>query len=939
MKTSINFLLAFLLTLSYSVVFTQGFQPDGNLPNDPAVITGKLDNGLVYYIRQNQKPEKRVEFRLVVNAGSILEDDDQQGLAHFLEHMAFNGTEDFSKNDLINFLEKSGVDFGADLNAYTSFDETVYMFQMPSDRQGLIDSGFMVLENWAHKLSFDEEEIDKERGVVHEEWRLGLGAEDRMMKKYLPILLKDSRYAERLPIGKMSVVDSCEYSTITRFYHDWYRPNLMAVVVVGDIDPVYAEEQIKKHFNKLKGPETERERINFNIPNNGQPLIAVTTDKDATRTSVVMFRKMNKFDVKTNDNYRTMIKFNLFISLMNARLFEQTQDPDAPFMYAASNYSGFLARSLDAYTIFAMVKENRVDDAVASLIHTNKQIKRYGFTESEFNRQKAQLISDLEKALQEKDKTESRRFVNEYVSNFLNSEPYPGIEYETELTKSVLPGITLDEINQIAYYFAKNNGLVILVTGPEKEGTEIPDEEEILATIANAQEDEIIEYKEETLKESLIEGTLDGGTITDQSTDEEFGITEITLSNGVNVVLKPTTFKNDEVLMTSFGYGGTSVSSDEDFISAYFANQIISMSGVGEFDNIALKKFLTGKNVSVNPEIGDVSQGLKGNSVKKDLETLFQLTYLYFTEPRKDTTAFKTFKSQMLTQFKFMMSNPQAVFYDTIFKLATQNDPRTIVIPTEDQINSIDLDKSWSFFKERFSNANGFTFVFTGSFDIETITPLISKYLGSLPSAEGNGMWKDVNPEFPAGITEVVVHKGTEPKSSVAILMDEPFEFTPENRLKMSMLMKILNIRMRESMREDQGGVYGVRSRPNMSKYPTEEINIMVSWGCSPENVDKLAQTVLFEMDTLKMNGPNDINLVKAKETTIRDFESNFEKNSYWLGKIKNANYYGEDLSGLDKLKAKVQSVTSDELKEMANMYFRDDHYLKVVLMPEETDE
>jgi len=939
MKTLLNYLLALSFALTSSAAFTQTFQPDEGLPRDPAVITGKLDNGLVYYIRQNQKPEQRVEFRMVVNAGSILEDDDQQGLAHFLEHMAFNGTEDFSKNDLINFLEKSGVDFGADLNAYTSFDETVYMFQMPSDRQGLIDSAFMVLENWAHKLSFDEEEIDKERGVVHEEWRLGLGAQDRMMKKFLPELLKDSRYAERLPIGKMSVIDSCEYDLISKFYYDWYRPNLMAVVVVGDIDPDYAEKQIKKHFNKLKGPEVERERVSYGIPNNGEPIIALATDKEATNTMVAVFRKMDKFHVKTNDNYRTKIKFDLFISMINARYFELTQDPEAPFMYAGASYGGFLARSLDAYTTYAAVKENKVNDAIATILKVNKQVKRYGFTENEFKRQKEELISNLEKALQEKDKTESRRYVSEYVSNFLNDEPFPGIDYEYELTKSVLPTITLDEVNQIAYYFAKNNGVAFLVTGPEKEDVEIPTKAELLETIMVSRDAEVAEYKEEEIAESLIESELVSGTILDQKTNDDMGITEMTLSNGVKVILKPTDFKNDEILMTSFGFGGTSVATDEDFISAKFANQILSMSGVGAFDNIALKKYLTGKNVSVSSDIGQVSQGLKGNSVKKDLETLFQLTHLYFTAPRKDTTAFKTFKSQMLTQFKFMMSNPQAVFYDTIYKLATQNDARTIVIPTENQINSIDLDKAYDFYKGLFANANGYTFVFTGSFDIETISPLITKYLGSLPSIEALSMWKDDSPEFPDGITEAIVHKGTEPKSSVAILMDESFDFTAENRLKMSMLMKILNIRMRESMREDQGGVYGVRARPNMSKYPKEEINIMVSWGCAPENAENLAQTVLFEMDTLRTNGPNEINLAKAKETTIRDFESNFEKNNYWLNKIKNAYYNGEDIYSLQDLKTKIGSITSEDLKEMAIQYFNNDHYLKVILMPEMAEE
>lgn len=939
MKSLLNFLLALVFTLTSGFAYSQEFPTDANLPTDPAVVSGKLDNGLLYYIRNNQKPEQRVSFRLVLNAGSILEDDDQQGLAHFLEHMAFNGTEDFSKNDLVNFLEESGVDFGADLNAYTSFDETVYMFQMPSDREGLIDSAFMVLENWAYKLSFDEEEIDKERGVIHEEWRLGLGAQDRMMKKYLPILLKDSRYAERLPIGKMSIVDSCEYSAISRFYNDWYRPDLMALVVVGDIDPAYAEEMIKKHFQKLKGPEGERKREFYNIPNNGEPLVAIATDKEATNTTVAMFRKMNKFNVVTNDNYRTKIKFDLYISMLNSRLFEQTQNPDAPFLYAGSSYGGFLARSLDAYTMYVAVKENRVNDAVASLIHTNKQIKRYGFTEAELKRQKEQIISNMDKALEEKDKTESRLFVKEYINHFLEGEPYPGIEYEVALSKSVLPDITLDEINQIAFYFAKNNGLVVLVTGPDKEEVIIPTEEELLAAIKTAQEAEIEEYFEEAVAESLIEGTLIPGTITNQKVYEDSGITELTLSNGVKVVLKPTTFKNDEILMSSFGFGGTSVVNNEDFISATFTKQIMSMSGVGEFDNIALSKYLTGKNVSVSPEIGTVSQGLKGNSVKKDLETMFQLAHLYFTAPRKDTTAFKTFKSQMITQFQFMLANPQAVFYDTIYKLATQNDPRTIVIPTEAQINSINLDKAFSFYNKLFSNANGYTFVFTGSFDVETISPLIAKYLGSLPSIEAQNIWMDVSPEFPAGVTEAVVYKGTEPKSSVAIMMDETFDFTAENRLKMSMLMKVLNIRMRESMREEQGGVYGVRARPSMEKYPKESINIMISWGCAPENTGKLAQTVLFEMDTLRMSGPNEINLAKAKETSIRDFESNFEKNNYWLGKIKNAYFNSEDIYGLEDLKAKIESFTSEDLKEMANLYFKGDHYLKVVLMPEVSDE
>ena len=390
--------------------------------------------------------------------------------------------------------------------------------------------------------------------------------------------------------------------------------------------------------------------------------------------------------------------------------------------------------------------------------------------------------------------------------------------------------------------------------------------------------------------------------------------------------------------MNAYGLGGTSLATDEEFISANFASQILGMSGVGTFDNVNLSKFMTGKNVSVSPEIGELTQGLGGKSVKKDLEIMFQLSYLHFTQPRKDTTAFKTFLAQMETQFKYMKANPQVAFYDTLYKLATQNDPRTIVIPTEAQINSINLDEAYMFYKNRYANANGFTFVFVGSFEMENIKPLITKYLGSLPSTGAPEKWKNVSPEFPSGITEAVVNKGTEPKSSVAIMMDGEFNWEVEERLKMDMLLKILNIRMRESMREDQGGVYGVRARVNTSKYPNEEVNLMIGWGCAPENVDQLVSTVFAEMDTLKIDGPESMNISKAKETIIRDYESNFEKNNYWLGKIKNASYYEEGLAGFDQLKQIVEEVSAADLQKLAKRYFTETEYLKVILMPEETD-
>jgi len=942
MKKTFYLLLTGIFLLTGFAINAQSLRgaAEDQLPQDTNVITGTLDNGLKYYIRKNTKPEKRVSFRLVVNAGSVLEDDDQQGIAHFNEHMAFNGTKNFDKNDLVSFLEKTGVDFGADLNAYTSFDETVYMFQMPSDRQGLIDSAFMVLEDWAHNVSYTDEEINKERGVVHEEWRLGLGADDRMMKEYIPIILKDSRYAEsyaeRLPIGKMSVIDSCDTDVLRRFYNDWYRPNLMAVIVVGDIDPAYAEKQIKKHFNRLKGPKNERERTVYNLPNNDEPLVAITTDKEATMTMAALLYKKEKFPFNTMTDFRRELKFDLYVKMLNARIFEITQDPDAPFLYAGVDYGGFLARSKDAFTMFAMTKESRINDAIELMILENKRVKQYGFTESELERQKAEMRSSLEKAFQEKDKTESRKFVGEYVSHFLEGRAFPGIENELIITNSFLPEITLDEINQLAFYMIKSDNLVVLITAPDKEGVMVPTKEEVLATIADVDNIQLEAYEEDVIAESLISTKLPGGTVTKVATDKNFGTTILHLDNGIKVTLKPTDFKNDEILMTSIADGGTSVVSDADFISASFASQIMGMSGVGDFDNITLKKFLTGKEVGVRSEIGTLTQGISGKSVKKDLETMFQLTYLYFTEPRKDTTAVKTFKSQMEAQFKFMLENPQMVFYDTLYKLATKNDPRTIVIPSVKQINSIDLNKAYSFYKNSFANAGDFEFVFVGSFNVDEITTLITKYLGSLPAGDGSNRWKDVSPEFPEGITEAVVNKGTEPKSSVAIMMDGDFDWNLNNRLQSQLLMKILSIRLRESMREDQGGVYGVGARQQLSRYPKSEQSVFVTWGCGPENVDTLVRTVFTEMQFLVNNGPKDVNLVKAKETYLRDLETNVKENKYWLNKIKDGIKYKSALASSEELIKLVNNTSKEALQKAAKLYFTSDHYLKVILMPEE---
>ncbi len=933
-KTTLFFVLTFIF--SSLISFSQDFKPTDKLPQDPSVITGELKNGIKYYIRQNAKPEKRVEFRLAINAGSILEDDDQQGLAHFIEHMCFNGSEDFDKNELVSYLEKTGVDFGADLNAYTSFDETVYMFQMPSDRQGLIDSGFMVLENWAHKVSFESEEIDKERGVVKEEWRMGLGAQERMMKTYIPILFDGSQYANRLPIGKMDIIDTAHYDVVKRFYNDWYRPDLMAVIVVGDIDPAYAEEQIKKHFTKIKGPKKPRERIEFKIPDNEKPLVAIVTDPEATMNMAMLLFKHEKKETLTNADYRNNLLINLYVEMLNARLFEITQKPEAPIMYSGVSFGSFIGRSIDTYSLFALPKENMTNEAVTLLIEENERVKQFGFTSEELKRQKAQMLSQLEKAIQEKDKTESKIFVQEYLNNFLENKAFPGIEYEVTLSRSLIPEITVEEINTLAEKLITDNNMIVLLTGPEKEGVNIPTEKEIIEVIAAAKAIDLTAYEEEEIANKLIAEDLVGGLVIETTENEEFGFTRMKLSNGVEVTLKQTNFKNDEILMTAIAPGGTSVVDNEDFISAFFTSQIMEMSGLGDFNQVALQKFMTGKNVSVAPYFGELTQGINANTVKKDLETMFQLTYLNFTAARKDTTAFMTFKSQMNTQFKFMMSNPQMVFIKEFRESAVSNSPRIVVMPTEEQINGIDLDKSYNFYSNAFGNATNFKFFIVGSFEIEEIKPLIEKYLGSLPVEGEPTKWVDRNITFPEGITDKTINKGTEPKSMVGFMMNNDFEYNIKNRLEIQMLVKILSIRLRENMREDQGGVYGVQVQQNTSLYPKPDYNIYVLWGCSPDNVDTLVNTVFTEMDFLIENGPGDTNLEKAVETYLRDLESNQEMNKYWLNKLKDSQWLNTELQSADKLTELVNAISKEDLQNAAIKYFTKDHYLKVVLMPEE---
>jgi len=931
-RSIILFLTFFFLTLP--AVLTAQTASD-TLPQDPAVITGTLPNGLRYYIRHNEKPKDRVEFRMVVNAGSILENDSQQGLAHFCEHMAFNGSKHFTKNQLVDFLEETGMRFGADLNAYTSFDETVYQFQIPSDRQGLLDSAFLILEDWSHNLLFNHEEIDKERGVIREEWRLGLGAQDRMQKKYFPVLFRGSRYAERLPIGKMDIVMHCPYDTLISFYHDWYRPDLQAVIVVGDIDPAYAEKAIREHFTPIPNPSPERPRKMYGLPDNDQPILAVATDKEATNNQVAVFWKHNKSHLITRRDYRKDLMHSLIAGMLNDRLSEISRKPDAPFMYAGCAYGGFLVRTKDAWQCFAIPKTNKIKESLARILEENMRAKKYGFTEGELQRQKATLLSNYENMLKEKDKTNSSSYVDEYVRNFLEQEAFPGIENEYKMVKEMLPGITLSSLNRMMDMMLTGRNTEILVTGPDKEDNIVPDTTQLLQVYKTALAAPLTPYVDKAVTGKLVTDPLPGAEIVSRKEDKTFGFTEITLANGVTVVMKPTTFKNDEILMNSYNFGGSSLVPSDKAFMANMTPSVIQQCGIGKLSATDLQKYLSGKKVKVSPAINELYEGISGSSTQKDLETMLQLTYLYFTHPRKDEEAFQAFKSQLSNQIRYLRSNPQVVFVDTLFKLATGNDPRYARVPTEQQVNDLNLDEILNFYKERFADADGFRFYFVGSFSTDSLIPLVQKYLGSLPDIHREDMWRDVSPKFPDGITKAEVHKGTEPKSMVAILMEDKFDWNIKDRIIYKFVTNILNIRLRETMRESESKTYGVGVQQGATKLPKPQYTLLVNWGCSPENVDGLITTAFSIMKAMQDSLPSTENMEKSRETLLRGLETDNEQNSYWLDKLMHSSINGDKLLTKEEISKVIEGVTPEEVQNAARKYFTENHYLQVVLKPE----
>jgi zinc protease len=909
----------------------------GLIPNDPNVKIGKLSNGLTYYIRKNSEPKNRAELYLATRIGSLMEDDNQQGLAHFTEHMAFNGTKDFPKNEIINYLQKAGIRFGADLNAYTSFDHTVYQLPIPTDSIPLFKNGFKILANWAGKIVMEGEEIDKERGVIVEEDRQrGKNAQDRMSKQLLPLLLKGSRYENRLPIGKIEILNTFTHDKIRNFYKDWYRPNLQAVIAVGDFDVALVEQMIKENFSGLTNPANPRPRLSYDLPDNKEPLVKIITDPEQQyNVAQIMYKQRGKV-TKTAADYKKSLMYAMTNSMLGSRLQEIMQKGDAPFIQAQSGFSAYqggLVPNINAFQTVAVSKSGAtLEKAFTAALAENERMSKYGFLQSELNVVKKNIEAGNEKKLKEKNKTSSVAFVKNYLNNFLTGTSIPSTEYSYELTKKTLAEITLAEVNALAKTLITKENQIIIIQAPEKEKANLPTEAQLLAALKNAGNN-VTAYVDNSVNKPLLDKKPIAGKVVSERKIDAIGVTELTLSNGIKVVLKPTDFKNDQIIFKSFSKGGSSLATDANFLSASNSG-FIPQLGVGDFNPAQMSKLLAGNTGRGSAYIEDLYQGYSGSASPKDLETAFQLVYAYATNPRKDAELFNKTLSDYKVSLANKGANPESVFSDTIQAVLSSYHKRAMPLTISD-VDKISLDEAFNFYKDRFADNSEQVFVIVGAFNPESIKPLVETYIASLPSLNKKQNFVDNGVNPPKGKVSKTVYKGLEDKASVQLYIHGDYEYNSESNVQLNAVKSALEMKILERLREKESGVYSPQVGLTISKYPTAHYYFTVSFSCATANVEKLIAAALDEIKHIKDNGATNDDINKFKSEEQRQLELSLRDNGFWLnyltGRLKN----GEDMTSLLTVKDRLNSVTVESTKAIAQKYLNEDNYIRLVLMPQ----
>jgi zinc protease len=926
--------------------FTAGAQEadtmnqDAEIPVDPDVKKGTFDNGLTYYIRNNDKPEDEVQLRLLVKAGSIQENEDQRGLAHVLEHMNFNGTENFKKNELVDYLQSIGVEFGADLNASTGFGRTLYILPIPTDDSKTLDKGFQVLDDWAHGTLLNPQMVDDERGVVLEEYRIGLGAGERMRKEYLPIILDGSRYANRLPIGTKESIQNFKQEDLEAFYKDWYRPGLMAVIAVGDLEVDAMYEKIKEHFADIKPLENAPERKEYSIPNHEETYVAVASDKEATSAQVQLtYQDEGKRQItETMGDYRDELVERLFTQMINNRLDELRNSPEPPFVFGFSSHGRYFSPNKEAYRSFAVTGEDGRLEGLKALLVTNKRIQEHGFTPSELERAKKELLSSQKDQYDGRKTRQSRSYVGSYVSNYLYRSPIAGISWEYNQSQEIVPGINLEEVSSLIDEFLHDDNRTVLITGPPMDKPKAAMEQDVRNMLAEVASMKVEPYEEEAVRENLMKTRPQKGSIANESTNDQLATTTFKLSNGAEVTYKKTDFKDNQILFRSFSYGGTSLYSTDVYKQTALANGGLTEAGVAGLSKTNLQKVLAGKNASVSPYISNLTEGMRGNATPDDLETLFQLINQYFTALNKDEEAFQSFISRQKAQFANLLSNPQFYFALEFAEFVNKNNPRFVGFPTPEELDDANYDLAYKKYQERFKNTGDFKFYFVGDIPVSEFKNYVETYIASLPATSEKENYEVPSYRPLSGDYEKIVRKGQAPQSFVNIVYNGETDYSPEKAYYMESLGEILSIKLIENLREKESGVYTVRANANMSKIPYGSYSFNISFPCGPENVDRLIKIALAEVQKIIENGPTTADLEKVKENQLQNYKQNIKQNSYWLSELYSADLTQADKTGFLDYKSKVNALTKDDIQQVAEEYLTKGH-ITGILYPEEEKE
>ena len=922
--------VAFVLCVGFQQAVAQQMQFPP-LPVDKNVRIGQLDNGLTYYIRHNKLPENRAEFYIAQKVGSILEEPQQRGLAHFLEHMAFNGTKNFPGDDkglgVIPWCETVGIKFGTNLNAYTSIDETVYnISNAPIDRTGVLDSCLLILHDWSNYILLKDDEIDKERGVIREEWRSRNSGMLRVYTDLLPTIYQGDKYADCMPIGSIDVINNFPYKDIRDYYHKWYHPDLQGIVIVGDIDVDTVEAKLKAVFADVQKPVNPAERTYYPVADNKEPIVAIGTDKEVDDPSIEIYFKQDATpdSEKNNVGYlASQYMTSMISSMLNARLSELVQSANPPFTRASSYYSDFfVAKTKEAFALSASSKADGIETALKTLLQETERARRFGFTESEYARARANYLQSLESAYNEREKTKHGSYVREYVQNFLNGEPIPGIEAEYAMMNQLAPNIPLQAMNMVMQQLVPDSNQVVIIAGPAKEGLKYPTKEEVINLLKGMKDLDLQAYVDKVSDEPLMKEAPKGGKIISEKEGDIYGSTKLVLSNGVTVYVKKTDFKADEIRMKGTSLGGKSIFPDKDALNFAVMDNVIAVGGLGNFSQVDLTKVLAGKKVSVNTGLGATTENVFGTCSPKDFETMMQLTYLTFTAPRKDAEAFESFKNRMKAQLESAQANPLSSINDSLQKAMYNNHPRVVMMKPE-MVDQIDYDRILEMYNDRFKDASDFTFYFVGNIDLETAKPLIAEYLGALPAINRKETFKDTKMSIRKGVYKNEYAKEQQtPTATIVFLYSGKAPYTLKNDILLSFATQVLDMVYTEEVREKEGGTYGVNCFGDLQKYPKEQLLLQIVFQTDPAKKDKLAGIVVDELKKLAAEGPSDVHLQKVKEYMLKKYADNQKENGYWMNNLNDYFYYGMDMTEgytdiVNSITAKdIQKFVSDLLKQ-----------------------